>query len=164
MITSVHWILVLPVTVAAHLKVSHGGFGAVVWKILNDCESGPTIGAVDKGIEMSAVLGGEKFPSAGLTQGNILRDQYIRALLLLTGQYFECLRVLAFNFGDFFHVNFCQGGHVAGCIGQELWDSVPFQFHSYTLRAVKNEAFEIESLGTPKDKRAKTYSLNNAFV
>ena len=163
MIASIHWIVVLTVAVSTHDETLHGGFGAVVWQILNNGKSRPAISAVYERVEVSPILCREKLLPAGVAQRNILGNQYISDLFLLAGQYFEYFWVLAIHFGDFFHVDLCQGWHVIGCIGQELRDFFPFHFDSYTFRAVIDEALEIEFFGTPINKWTETHALDNTF-
>ena len=66
-----------------HLELRHGSPLAVVRHIADDREARTTVGAVGKGVPMTAVLGFEDVLQAIVTGCEVRRDMHCRAALLL---------------------------------------------------------------------------------
>jgi hypothetical protein len=48
----------------AHLEPGHGGFGAVVWDVLDDAKARAAIGAIDERVPIPAVIRVKQLPLA----------------------------------------------------------------------------------------------------
>src|SRR5205807_7633377 len=74
---AVQGIVVFCLAGGAHGEDAHGGLVAIVGDILDDCEAGATVGAVDKGIMITSICGIEEFSKAVVAGGGIRRDERV---------------------------------------------------------------------------------------
>ena len=72
---AVHRVLVLLAADRAHGEGNHRRLVSIIGNIFDDGESRATQSAVDEGIAVPEVAGGEKLSQAGITGGDIRRDQ-----------------------------------------------------------------------------------------
>ena len=59
--TPVEWVIIFRLAGWTHGEDTHGGFVAIIGDILHNGEAGATVGAVDEGVAVAAVVWIEKF-------------------------------------------------------------------------------------------------------
>lgn len=69
--TAVVRIIILLLTGRTHGEGGHGGFYPIIGDILDDGETGTTVGAIDEGVEVASVFRVHEFPQTILTRGDI---------------------------------------------------------------------------------------------
>jgi len=72
------WVGVFTLTVEAHREIRHGGLGAVVWDVLDDGEARSTVGAVDEGVAIAAVVRVKHLAQTIWADGDVWRDRLER--------------------------------------------------------------------------------------
>ncbi len=85
----VQGITILVGTISAERVGRHGGVGAIVGQRRNDRVAGPTVGAVDEGVEVARVLRIEELSQAVRADGEVGGDQgrdVLRAFTLANGE------------------------------------------------------------------------------
>lgn len=70
-VSSIEGICIFFLALRTHGELGHGGFGAVIREVLNDCHPGAAIGTIYKGVFVPVVCGCEKFILAVLADGDI---------------------------------------------------------------------------------------------
>ena len=71
---AIHGIMVLGLTLGAHLKRRHGGQRSIIGAILNDGEAGAAVGTVGEGVAVSTVLRVVNFANTGGAGGGVGGD------------------------------------------------------------------------------------------
>jgi hypothetical protein len=136
--TPVQGIVVLPSAVVAHVKNSHGGFWPVIRNIADYGVPWPTIGAVDKGIEVSPVLLVKEFLEAIAAGCCVRRYEGCSPFPLFTGFDLEIVIISGRQFLGVYLGNACQWW---GCL-REFFEKMlksflaSFYLYFYTSRCV----------------------------
>jgi hypothetical protein len=95
-----------------HLEPLHAGAGAVIGKGFDDGKTGPAMGAIDKGISVTAVGVIEKFPQARGAGGQVGKNPGFLAALLSAFKNLKMAVALGFSFDDIQVVDHRAGGDV----------------------------------------------------
>jgi hypothetical protein len=161
---AVQGIIIFRLTLGAHLKVAHGGFGAVIRHILNYGKAWATIGAVGKGIAVAAVFGIQQLAKASWAGCHIRRDKLIFPCLCLALPNFKVFiaaRLVIFNG---YVLNVSQGWGFGLEVSLELLNSFccTFYLNPDILRSVVNPALKVVLNSQSINERSEADALNNA--
>jgi len=142
---AVEWVVVFCLTIWAHYKRAHGGFGAVIRHIFYYGEAGSAIGAVGEWVMIASVFEAENFPEASLAGGDIRGHRLILSFFGDAVADFKacvfCRRVI--GNGDAFYVS--QRRRVVLKLGQEALNVFIFtlDFDFDIFGGVAHPAFQI---------------------
>ena len=71
---AVQGIIVLTLTLRAHLEAAHGGLKTIIRDVLDDSEARAAVSAVGKGITVTPVAWSQNLTQTGLAGSDVRRD------------------------------------------------------------------------------------------